>query len=381
MKRLEPAICRLECEGALAARLSRQRRRGASVVRRASVRAGAQAGDQLGGGQLGGDRRVQRRLRQARSGRSACSRTAWPRPGRRAARRAARRRAGLRPAASCTVLTRLRYCCAPTIVGFASTRSSNWAMAIRFSIRFFSAAAAITIPSGGTGGERAALAPQLGTSRSKSRARCAPGYLPQLSLSVVTRLNTGLSSAVVDAVGHEIAVALELHARLGAAARRPTARRSRCVTRMLFGFSSAVSDARPAPGCGTANRRSYRFSVTGTPSCAADPGDRALDLDQVGARRAALRVRHDGGEHGRDVAVGVLLAAGAFDDDAVLQAHLVAREQALVALGRHFEEVVALDPHRAGRARTRAGPSPDGADAPARCTARWPRRRTRRPSW
>jgi hypothetical protein len=47
-------------------------------------------------------------------------------------------------------------------------------------------------------------------------------------------------------------------------------------------------------------------------------------------------------------AVGVLGAhAGAFDDVAAFQAHDVAGEQALVALGRHFFEVFALDPHLA----------------------------------
>jgi hypothetical protein len=44
-------------------------------------------------------------------------------------------------------------------------------------------------------------------------------------------------------------------------------------------------------------------------------------------------------------AFGVLLAAGALDHHAVLQAHLVAREEAEEALGRRLGEVVALDPH------------------------------------
>jgi hypothetical protein len=65
-----------------------------------------------------------------------------------------------------------------------------------------------------------------------------------------------------------------------------------------------------------------------------------------------------------DLAVGVFGAhAGAFDDVAALEAHDVAGEQALVALGRHFFEVFALDPHLAahlehGAPAAGSGPRP-----------------------
>ena len=70
----------------------------------------------------------------------------------------------------------------------------------------------------------------------------------------------------------------------------------------------------------------------------------ALDLVVVGTRRAGLGVGHVLGEHRGDVAVGVLLAAGAFDDEAVAQAHHVARVEAVEALDRLLHEVLALDP-------------------------------------
>mmetsp|Transcript_5508 Transcript_5508/g.13223 ORF Transcript_5508/g.13223 Transcript_5508/m.13223 type:complete len:548 (-) Transcript_5508:1450-3093(-) len=87
----------------------------------------------------------------------------------------------------------------------------------------------------------------------------------------------------------------------------------------------------------------------------ADPADGALDLDRIGARRAALGVGNDRREHGGDLAGRVLLGAGAFDDEAGLEAHLVAgaeaavrlplwRVQPEVALGRHLHEVLGLDP-------------------------------------
>lgn len=76
----------------------------------------------------------------------------------------------------------------------------------------------------------------------------------------------------------------------------------------------------------------------------AHPGDGGFDLDAVGAGGAALGVGHHGGQHFGDDSVGVLGAAGAFDDVAALQPHLVAGEEALVALGGHFFKVFAFDP-------------------------------------
>ncbi len=56
----------------------------------------------------------------------------------------------------------------------------------------------------------------------------------------------------------------------------------------------------------------------------AQPVDVALDLDRVGAGRAGFGVGQVVAVHGDDVAVGVLVAAGALDDVAVAQAHRVA---------------------------------------------------------
>jgi len=75
-----------------------------------------------------------------------------------------------------------------------------------------------------------------------------------------------------------------------------------------------------------------------------NPVQVALDLDAVGARRAGLGVGQVGAMHGDDLAVLVLVAAGAFDDVAVFEACLVAGEEAAEALFRHFLEVFAFDP-------------------------------------
>ena len=76
----------------------------------------------------------------------------------------------------------------------------------------------------------------------------------------------------------------------------------------------------------------------------ADPGDDALDLDRIGARRAALGVGNDVRQDGSDPAFSVFFAAYAFDDIAVFQPRLVARIKPLKALGRQFQKVIALDP-------------------------------------
>lgn len=52
--------------------------------------------------------------------------------------------------------------------------------------------------------------------------------------------------------------------------------------------------------------------------------------------------------HGDDLAVFILFAAGAFDHIAVFQPHLVAGEEAEVALGGHFHEVFFFDPQFLG---------------------------------
>ena len=77
------------------------------------------------------------------------------------------------------------------------------------------------------------------------------------------------------------------------------------------------------------------------------PGDDALDLDAGRAGRAALGVGDQGGVHFRDVAVGVFLGAGAFDDVAVFEPHLVAGEQAKKTSRGRFFKVAAFDPHLA----------------------------------
>src|SRR5690606_40330017 len=80
----------------------------------------------------------------------------------------------------------------------------------------------------------------------------------------------------------------------------------------------------------------------------AEPVDRALDLVLVGARRARFRVGHDPGAHRDDPAVGILVAAGALDHEAVAQADAVAGEESPETLGRDFLEVLAFDPKFAG---------------------------------
>src|SRR2546422_260578 len=77
----------------------------------------------------------------------------------------------------------------------------------------------------------------------------------------------------------------------------------------------------------------------------AHPGNHALDLDSIRAGRAALGVGDQRGLHFGDLAAGVFAAAGAFDDVAVFQAHLVAGEQAEEAFGRRLFKVGAFNPY------------------------------------
>ena len=78
-----------------------------------------------------------------------------------------------------------------------------------------------------------------------------------------------------------------------------------------------------------------------------DPVAVAFDLVVICTGCAALRVIEIGGVDGGDIAVGIFVATGTFDDVAVTQAHLVARIQAVETLGRDFGEVFAFDPQLA----------------------------------
>src|ERR1700744_2313716 len=110
-----------------------------------------------------------------------------------------------------TVLTRFRYCCAPTMVGFASTRSSNWAMAIRFSMRFFSAAVITTLLEVRHGRH----GPPLHLTSGRRGSNQGPRSLAPAVLERGDAIEHRLRERVIDAIGHEVAMAFELHARLG----------------------------------------------------------------------------------------------------------------------------------------------------------------------
>ncbi len=79
----------------------------------------------------------------------------------------------------------------------------------------------------------------------------------------------------------------------------------------------------------------------------AQPMDVPFHLDRLRARSARFRVRIVLAAHGGDPAARVLVAAGALDDVTVAQAHLVAGEEAEVALRRVLREIFALDPQLA----------------------------------
>jgi hypothetical protein len=88
----------------------------------------------------------------------------------------------------------------------------------------------------------------------------------------------------------------------------------------------------------------------------ADSVDVALDLVVGAAFGARFAVGEIGAVDGDDVALFILVAAGAFDHEAVAQTHLVAGEETEVALARYFHEVVGFDPQFLGdRARAHAG--------------------------
>src|ERR1700745_2907857 len=74
------------------------------------------------------------------------------------------------------------------------------------------------------------------------------------------------------------------------------------------------------------------------------PVNVALALVVFGAGRARLGVRLQFGMHGDHIAVGILVAADALDDEAVTQPYEVAGKEAEKALGRNFIEIFALNP-------------------------------------
>ena len=120
---------------------------------------------------------------------------------------------------------------------------------------------------------------------------------------------------------------------------------------MLAGLRLALKSLPPASGCGVDEEAVVEAHLGGERVVGGEPGQRALDLDRVGARRAALGVGDDRRQHAGDVAGVVLLAAGALDDVAVLEADAVAGEEAKEALRRHLGEVVALDPELGAEAQ------------------------------
>ena len=93
------------------------------------------------------------------------------------------------------------------------------------------------------------------------------------------------------------------------------------------------------------------FAQVGVPG--RNPMDIALHLVAVRARRARFAFGEIIAVHGEDLARIVLVAAAAFDDEAVAQPHLVSRIEPEVTLGRDFHEILALYPQFA-RKRQRA---------------------------
>src|SRR5665647_2224253 len=74
------------------------------------------------------------------------------------------------------------------------------------------------------------------------------------------------------------------------------------------------------------------------------PMDVAFDFDSISTSRAGLGVWQVFAVHDGDIASSVFLKAGALDHIAVAQAHRVIREQAEIALGRYFHEILTFYP-------------------------------------
>ena len=129
---------------------------------------------------------------------------------------------------------------------------------------------------------------------------------------------------MVLAVGHEVAVALELEvvfALCGGQARFDEGGDGLLAGRVEH--AEEVASARI--GLRFGEQPVVQAHLGGDAGGHADPGDHALDLDRIGARRAALGVGHQRGQHRADLALRILLAAHALDHVAVFQPRLAAR--------------------------------------------------------
>jgi hypothetical protein len=127
--------------------------------------------------------------------------------------------------------------------------------------------------------------------------------LDQPSFRPVILLNTGLPACVVEAVGDEVAKALELELlvwlRSGQAGLDVGGDHLLAV-RIQAGLEVLAARVRLRLGEQAVVQAHFSSHAIGH----AHPGDGGLDLDAVGAGRAALGVRHQGGQHGDDAAVG-----------------------------------------------------------------------------
>src|SRR5665647_1749306 len=84
------------------------------------------------------------------------------------------------------------------------------------------------------------------------------------------------------------------------------------------------------------------------------PMDVAFDFDSISTSRAGLGVWQVFAVHDGDIASSVFLKARALDHIAVAQAHRVIREQAEIALGRHFHEILTFYPKSVSYTHLRA---------------------------
>src|SRR6266542_4708590 len=163
----------------------------------------------------------------------------------------------------------------------------------------------------------------------------------------------GAPGGVVLPVGDEVALALELHARL---------RRDRRERGLDLGaaedFERALIqrglEVLLLVGLGRGEERVVEPDLGVHRVLGGDPVDRALHLAAPGIPAAARRVVR--AAHLGDRAVGGLAEAGALDDVGIAQADLRARRETEVLRRRRLAEVVVLDVQHAGeRHRATAG--------------------------
>src|SRR5579864_5924401 len=188
------------------------------------------------------------------------------------------------------------------------------------------------------------------TARGSSSLRRLAPTVPQTDDTV----EDGLARLRIDAICDEIAVPFELVTLLGHRVLRAGLEvRIDDTLRIRIQRFEEIAAARV--GLRLTEQAVVNAHFSRARACGAYPVNVALDLVVVRAFGARPAVREVVAVDGGHVAVLVLVRARAFDHIAIAQTHLVAREEAEIALRRRVGEVFTLDPQLArDRERTQA---------------------------